>query len=320
MDDIIEIGKKVLKDESEAISNIISHLDDNFRKAVDLLQENQGLVIVIGMGKSGDIGKKISATFTSTGQRSIFLHPSEGEHGDLGIITENDICIILSHSGSTEEVARIIPFIKRKKAKIVSISSNEKSKIAKQSDIFLNTYVRYEADPLNLAPTSSSTATLAIGDALAVTLSKIRNFSKEDFAMHHPGGVLGKKLLLKVEDIMLHNNVIVLANPNTEIKSVLFEMTKKKQSFASIIDDKNKILGLITDGDIRRNVVKNPSLLNSKCKDIMHKKPITIKKEILAYDALSMMKKKQISCLLIEENKQLIGAIDNQEIARTGIK
>lgn len=320
LNSLLETGKQVLKNEQEGIANVRERLDDNFSRSVQLLHDTKGLVIVIGIGKSGYIGKKMAATFTSMGKRSIFLHPIEGQHGDLGIITEHDVCIVLSHSGNTEEVARIIPYIKKKKTKIIAITSNEQSEIAKQSDIFINTYVKQEADLLNLAPTSSSTVTLAIGDALAVALSTLTKLSKEDFALHHPGGMLGKKLLLTSGDIMIPIEDMVVANPTTKIETVLFEMTKKKMGYAAIVEDKKKIIGLITDGDIRRMLMKNTSFLSMNCAHIMHKKPISIPKETLATDALKIMKQKQITCLLIEDQGKLIGSIDLQEIARTGIE
>jgi arabinose-5-phosphate isomerase len=320
MDSIIEIGKDTLKKEADAIVQLIHKIDESFEKAVDLILSCTGLVIVIGMGKSGHIGRKIAATLTSTGTRSVFMHPGEGEHGDLGIISKDDVCLILSHSGNTEEITKILPMIKRNGASIISISANEQSKIATSSNVFLNTFVTVEADPLNLAPTSSSTVTLALGDALAVTLLRMKQFSEKDFAGFHPGGMLGKKLLLKVSDIMFDSNDIVLAKPSSEIKEVLFKMTEKKIGFAVVIDDDKKVIGLITDGDIRRSAIKNPEIFLLNCKDIMHINPYTIKKDILAYDALKIMKEKKISCLIVAEDDTLIGAIDIEEIARTGLK
>lgn len=320
MDSSIEVGKNTLKKEAEAILQAVSKIGEDFEKAVDILFSCTGLVIVIGMGKSGHIGKKIASTLTSTGTRSVFMHPGEGKHGDLGIISKDDTCLILSHSGNTEEITKILPSIKKNGAKIISISSNKNSKIAGSSDVFLNTYVDIEADTLNLAPTCSSTVTLALGDALAVALLKKKRFNETDFASFHPGGMLGKKLFLHVSDIMFHLDDIVIANHLSEIKEILFEMTEKKVGFAVVVDDEKKIEGLITDGDIRRNAMKNPGIFSLKCKDIMHSKPYTIHKDLLAYDALKIMKEKNISCLIVEENEKIIGAIDIQEIARTGLK
>ncbi len=320
MDKIIETGKEVLKEESKAILDIIPCISGEFKSAVELIYSTYGMVIVIGVGKSGYVGRKISATLTSTGTRSIFLHPEEGIHGDLGIISDDDVCLMISHSGNTEEITRLIPFIKRTGAKIIAIASDEYSKIAKEADIFLNTHVTREACPLNLVPTTSSTVTLALGDAIAIALLKMRDFNKKDFARFHPGGILGKKLFLRVEDIMFDKNQIVIAQADTDIKAILFGMTGKKSGFAAIVDDKQYILGIITDGDIRRTALKDSSLFNTKCGEIMNPNPISIKKEMLAVDALRLMKEKQISCLLVEEEKRIIGAIDVQEIARRGIK
>jgi arabinose-5-phosphate isomerase len=320
MNEIIKTGKEVLKEEAKAILDLIPCINEKFKSALELIHSTSGMVIVIGVGKSGYVGRKISATLTSTGTRSIFLHPEEGIHGDLGIISGDDVCLMISHSGNTEEITRLIPFIKRTGAKIIAIASDEYSKIAKEADIFLNTHVKHEACPLNLAPTTSSTVTLALGDAIAIALLKMRDFNKKDFARFHPGGILGKKLFLRVEDIMFDKNQIVIAQVDTDIKAIMFGMTGKKSGFAAIVDDKQYILGLITDGDIRRTASKDPSLLNTKCGKIMNPNPILIKKEMLAVDALKLMKEKQISCLLVEEEKRIIGAIDVQEIARTGIK
>ena len=204
-------------------------------------------------------------------------------------------------------------------AKIIAISSNKDSKIAKDADIFLNTHVTREACPLNLVPTTSSTVTLALGDAIAIALLKMRDFNKKDFASFHPGGILGKKLFLRVEDIMFDKNQIVIAQVDTDIKAIMFGMTEKKLGFAVITDNKQHILGIITDGDIRRTALKDPNLLEAECGKIMNPNPISIKKEMLAVDALKLMKTKQISCLLVEEEKRINGAIDVQEIVRTGI-
>lgn len=320
MDKIIETAKKVFKEEAEAVLALIPHIGDDFKAAVELIYSTSGMVIVIAMGKSGYVGRKISATLTSTGTRSVFLHPDEGMHGDLGIMTGDDVCLMISHSGNTEEITRLIPFIKKTGAKIIAITSDEESKIANEADIHLSTHVAHEAGPLNLVPTTSSTVTLALGDALALALLEMRDFDKEDFARFHPGGILGKKLLLRVEDIMFDKNQIVIAEADTDIKTILFEMTQKKLGFAVIIDKNQHILGIITDGDIRRTALKDPNLLNNRCSMIMKINPILINKEMLAVDALKLMKEKQISCLLVEENKRIIGSIDIQEIARTGIK
>lgn len=320
MDEIIKTGKEVLKEESKAILDLIPCISEEFKSAVELIYSTYGMVIVIGVGKSGYVGRKISATLTSTGTRSTFLHPEEGIHGDLGIISGDDVCLMISHSGNTEEIIRLIPFIKRTGAKIIAITSNEESKIAKEADILLNTHVTREACPLNVVPTTSSTVTLALGDAVAIALLKMRDFNKKDFARFHPGGILGKKLFLRVGDIMFDKNQIVIAQVDTDIKAILFGMTEKRLGFVAIVDNKQHILGIITDGDIRRTALKDPNLLNTECGKIMSLKPISIKKEMLAVEALKIMKEKKISCLLVEEKKKIIGAIDVQEIARTGIK
>ena len=320
MDDVIETGRRVLEQESRALSNLVLHIDTDFKAAVELIYSSSGTVVVIGIGKSGHIGRKIAATLTSTGTKSVFLHPEEGMHGDLGIVSSNDVCLMISHSGDTREITRLVPSIRRIGARIVAITSNDKSTLAKKSDVHLNTHVASEACPLNLAPTTSSTVTLALGDAIAIALLEKRGFAEEDFALLHPGGNLGKRLILKVEDIMFDKDEIVLAQIDTPVKDILFAMTEKKQGFAVIVDDKLRILGIITDGDIRRATLRQTDLWNTKCRDIMSPKPISIKKEMLVVDALKLMKEKQISCLLVKEEKRIVGTIDVQEIARTGIR
>ena len=320
MDRLIKIGRRVLKEEAKAILDLVPYLDEQFRSVVELIYSTSGMVIVMGIGKSGYVGRKISSTLTSTGTRSIFFSPEEGMHGDLGVISGDDVCLVISHSGNTEEITRLLPFIKGMGAKIIAITSDEESKIAKDADIVLNTQVTHEACPFNMVPTTSSTVTLALGDAMAIALLEMRGFEKKDFARNHPGGILGRKLLLKVENIMFDKNQVVIAKADTDIKAILFGMTAKKLGFAVIADDKQHILGIITDGDIRRAILKDPNLLNSKSSNIMNPNPISIKKETLVVDALRVMKEKQISCLLVEEEGSIIGAVDVQEIARTGIK
>lgn len=320
MNEIIKTAREVLEEEAKAINNLAGHLGKEFKSAVDLIHSVPGLVIVFGTGKSGHVGRKISATLTSTGTRSVFSPPEDGVHGDLGIVSNDDVCLIISHSGNTEEITRLIPYIKERGAKIIAVSGDPESNLAKKADIFLNTQVTHEAGPLNLAPTSSSTVALALGDAIAMALLTMKDFTKKDFARLHPGGILGKRLFLKVEDIMFDKNQIVIAQVDTDIKAILFGMTENKLGFAVIADDKQHILGIITDGDIRRAILKDPNLLNSQSSNIMNPNPILIKKETLVVDALKLMKEKQISCLLVEEECSIIGAIDVQEIAKTGIR
>ena len=320
MDDVIEIGRRVLEEESRAVGDLAQHIGTDFKAAVELIYSSSGTVVVTGMGKSGLIGRKIAATLTSTGTRSMFLHPEEGMHGDLGIVSSNDVCLMISHSGVTRELTRLVPSIRRIGARIVAITSNDKSTLAKKSDIHLSTHVESEACPFNLVPTTSSTVTLALGDALAIALLEKRGFAEEDFALLHPGGNLGKRLTLKVEDIMFVKDEIVLAQVDTPVRDILFRMTEKKQGFAAIVDDNLFILGIITDGDIRRAVLKQTDLWNTECQDLMSSNPTSIRKEILVVDALKLMKEKQISCLLVQEEKRIVGAIDVQEITRTGIR
>ncbi len=310
--------KNVLKEEANAL--LKCKVDKRFEKAVDIILNCKGKIIVTGIGKSGLIGQKISSTFSSTGTPSIFLHPVEAVHGDIGIIMKNDVCLIISQSGETEEVIELLPSLKRLGIPIIAITGRKNSTLAKRADCFLNSYVEKEACPMGLAPTASTTLQLAIGDSLSVVLLKLKKFKKEDFAMLHPGGSLGKKLILKVKDIMHIGDEVPKVYFNTKLKDAMLVMTNKRFGCVAITDDNGYIMGIFTDGDLRRLFEKNENPYNLLMKEIMIKNPKTINEDELAATALSKMEKNAITVLLIPDNKnRLKGIIHLHDILRSGV-
>lgn len=322
MKNSINIAKKVINNEIDALKKLLPRLDNNFEKIVHAILNCSGKVIVIGVGKSGHVGRKISSTFSSTGTSSYFLHPSEAMHGDLGVITSTDIIILISNSGQSSEIINLIPTIKKLGVKIISLVGNTNSTIAKQSDYIFDIGVEKEACPLDLSPTSSTTATLVVGDALAISLLEHRNFKKEDFALRHPGGILGKKLLLTVNDLMHKGGSIPLVNIDTSTKNLVMEMTGKKLGVVGITDNKNNLIGIVTDGDLRRGIEKFSNIFIETPRKIMAKDPITIKGNILAVDALNVMEKHNITSLFVlknEKSKIPVGIIHIHDILKAGI-
>ncbi|HCA42879.1 MAG TPA: D-arabinose 5-phosphate isomerase [Bacteroidetes bacterium] len=306
-------GKKVISIERKALEDLEKRFNNktftqNFYDAVESIYKCKGKIIVTGIGKSGIIAQKIVATFNSTGTYSIFLHSADSIHGDLGILREEDIVIIISKSGDSNEVKEIIPVFKNLKIKIISILGNLGSELAKISDMVLDASIREEACPHNLAPTTSTTVALVIGDALAVSLLQKRNFRKEDFAFFHPGGVLGKKLLLKVEDIMVKGKDIPYVNEKANIKDVIYRISSGRLGCAVVVNGK-KVKGIITDGDIRRLLEKNLEIKNVKASEIMSKNPKLIQKDTLAQRALEIMETNKITSLIISDKKNSLGGI-----------
>jgi len=299
----IEQAKKVLRIEADAISSLIDRLDDHFIRAVDLIMSCKGRVVVTGMGKSGHIGNKIAATLASTGTPALFLHPAEGIHGDLGMVTKGDLVIALSNSGETEELSRMLPSLKRIGIKIIALTGNIESTLARNSDEVIYVGVKEEACPLGLAPTASTTATLAMGDALAVVLLNRRGFREEDFACFHPGGSLGKRLLLRVRDIMHTGDAVPKVSVDTLIKDAIYEISSKKMGVTAVVDPAGKLLGVISDGDLRRWMERTEktgeNLLIKKAGDIMTRDPKVIAKDALAAEAMAMMETGSITCLMI---------------------
>lgn len=316
---MLEVGKKVIGIETEALKDLRDRLDNSFVDAVNLIFNSNGRLIVTGLGKSGAIARKISSTFSSTGTTSYFLHAAEGSHGDLGMVHKDDVVICISKSGETEEIFNLITVFKTLKVPIIGMTGNQNSTLAKYSDIVLNIDVKEEACPHNLAPTSSTTVTLALGDALAITLLERRHFSKEDFALIHPGGNLGKKLLLKVDDLMETGEQLPFCTVNENMKKVTMEMANKR-GICPIIDNEFYVKGVITTGDLNRLVEKTENFFHVIAKDVMNKDPKTIETDTLAILALRTMEDHGIISLPVVDNKnKLKGVIHLHDILKAGI-
>ncbi len=323
---IKDIAKKTIEIEYNSIKKLIDYIDDDFAKAVELIYKSSGRVILTGIGKSANIANKIVATLNSTGTPSIFMHAADAIHGDLGIIQKDDIVICISKSGNTPEVKVLVPLIKNSGNKIIALVSNTKSFLSKQADYVLKATVEKEACPNNLAPTSSTTAQLVIGDALAVCLLEHRRFTSDDFAKYHPGGTLGKQLYLRVSDLYVHNEVPKV-NENETIENIILEISSKRLGATAVIDDSGNLKGMITDGDLRRMLLKakpeqtdtNLFLEKLSAKDIMNYKPKVIEKNVLAIKAFYMMKNNNITQLIIVENNKYIGIIHLHDILKEGI-
>ncbi len=311
------MAKQTIEMESDAISNLSALIDDDFANAVELIYKSKGRVIVTGVGKSAIIATKIVATLNSTGTPSVFMHAADAIHGDLGLILKDDVVICISKSGSTPEIKVLVPLIKNASNKMIAITGNKDSFLGKQSDFVLNSYVEKEACPNNLAPTTSTTAQLVIGDALAVCLLELRGFSEKDFAKYHPGGALGKKLYLRVHDIS-SVNMKPIVSLNTSIKEVIIEISEKMLGVTAVIEN-DKIVGIITDGDLRRMLTKVDNFSSLTAKDIMGSNPRCIKADALAVNAMEMMEANGISQLLVEENGKYAGVIHLHDLIKEGI-
>ena len=320
---IIEQAQKVLAVEAQAIERLIPRIDEHFIKAIELLLDCKGRVIVTGMGKSGLVGKKIAATLASTGTPSFFLHPAEGIHGDLGMVTADDVVISLSNSGETTEVVSILPIIKRIGASIIAMCGNSQSTMALNADVFIDVSVAEEACPLGLAPTASTTATLAMGDAIAVVLLSKRKFTPEDFALFHPGGSLGRKLLLTVENVMHSGEDNPIVSAETNVKEALFVMTSKGLGATAVVDQSGCLLGILTDGDIRRGLETGHQFLEESVVNIMTKTPKTITADKLAAAALSIMEKNKPRPITVlpgvDKNNFVIGIVHLTDLLRQGV-
>lgn len=314
---IIEIAKHTIEMESKAILNLSSLITDDFAEATQLIYNSKGRVIITGIGKSAIIANKIVATLNSTGTPAIFMHAADAIHGDLGLILEDDVVICISKSGNTPEIKVLVPLIKRAKNKMIAITGNTDSFLGKHADFILNAYVEKEACPNNLAPTTSTTAQLVIGDALAVCLLELRGFSSNDFAKYHPGGALGKKLYLRVQDISSVNEKPKVL-PNTGIKDVIVEITEKMLGVTAVVEN-DKIIGIITDGDLRRMLSKVDDFSGLTAKDIMSANPKHIETEAMAIDALEVMETNEISQLLVEENGKYAGVVHLHDLIKEGI-
>ncbi|EAH9380794.1 KpsF/GutQ family sugar-phosphate isomerase [Campylobacter upsaliensis] len=308
MKETLKIAKEVFEIEAEAIRNLSENLDHNFSKAIELILNIKGRCIISGMGKSGHIGAKIAATLASTGTPSFFMHPGEALHGDLGMITSEDVLIAISNSGETEELLKIIPAVKRRQIPLIAMSGNVKSTLAKQAEIFLNIAIKKEACPLQLAPMSSTTATLVMGDAIAAALMKARKFQPDDFALFHPGGSLGRKLLTKVKDLMVSKKLPIV-NPETEFNELVDVMTSGKLGLCIVLEN-DKLVGIITDGDLRRALKANAKpRFDFKAKEIMSHNPKIIDQEAMATEAEQLMLKHKIKEIVVGKNGKVVGII-----------
>jgi arabinose-5-phosphate isomerase len=317
---VIETGKKVLRIESDSVAGLIDRIDHNFAQVVFQLNTCKGHVVVTGMGKSGLIGSKIAATFSSIGLPAVFLHAAEASHGDIGIITKNDLIIAISNSGETEEILKLLPILKRLKCTLAAMTGNPNSTLAKRCDFTLDIGVKEEACSRDLVPTSSTTATLAMGDALAMALLELRGFREEDFAQNHPGGSLGKKLLTTVEDLMRTEQEIPLVTEEANISDVLREMSEKCLGTTLVVDENRQIAGIITDGDLRRLIEKKVDISSAVAGQIMSSRPKTILPDCMAAQAVQQMEEFSITSLAVtEDGKNILGIIHLQDLLRAGI-
>lgn len=312
-------GKRVLAIEAKAIAGLIERLDQRFTDAVDLLYHCTGKVVVSGMGKSGLIGQKIAATLASTGTPAFFLHPAEGIHGDLGMVARHDALVAISNSGETEELLKLLPFVKRLNIPVIAMTGRIQSTLAKNSEVVLDVSVPEEACPMGLAPTASTTATLAMGDALAIALLQKRGFKEEDFAQFHPGGTLGRRLLLKVRDLMHQGTAIPRVSDQASAHEAILEMTAKKLGMTTVVDQTGKLFGIITDGDLRRILEKGLDLAAARAGDLATQRPKTIGPEELAAKALQIMEQYSITALVVEEAGRVAGIIHLHDLLKSGV-
>ena len=316
----LELAKRVLQTEAEGILALVPRLGDAFLQAVEILYACKGRVVVTGMGKSGIIGKKIAATLASTGTPALFLHPAEGIHGDLGMITKGDVVLAISNSGETAELVALLPPIKRLNLRLISMTGRPDSTLARRSDVVLDISVRAEACPMNLVPTTSTTAALAMGDALAVTLLEMRGFRPEDFAAIHPGGTLGKRLLLTVADVMHTGSEIPIVQEQTLMREAVFEITSKKLGITAVVNGDGRLTGVITDGDLRRWLERGVDLFRLTAGEVMTRNPKTIRSDELAAKAVSRMEEHAITALpIVDEEGRPSGIVHLHDLLKAGV-
>ena len=317
---VLKAARQVIRVEREALSHLLSKINRDFERACEIIYRSKGRVVVTGMGKPGFIAQKISATLSSTGTPSLYLHPAEAWHGDLGRITKNDVVVALSNSGQTEEIVKLLPIIKEIGAKLISFTGNLKSELARHSDVVLDAGVKKEACPLNLAPTASTTVMLALGDALALALLDKKGFKEEDFAFYHPGGNLGKKLLLKVSDIMRTGTHNPKVPENMKLKDVLYKITSARAGSACVVDKAGKLKGIFTDGDLRRRLKDGERILDRPVSEVMTAKPVTVRGDRLAAEALETLRSKKIDEVpVVDAKHRPIGLLDVQDLLKAGI-
>lgn len=321
MDNILDIAKKVLKIESDAVFALTEKLNSSFEKAVDMIYQSKGRVVVTGIGKSGLVGKKIASTLSSTGTPAFFLHPAEASHGDLGMVTSDDVIIAISNSGETEELVGLIPFLKRFNVGLISMAGNPDSTLSKAADVTLDISVKEEACPLGIVPTASTTAAIAMGDAVAVALLIKRGFNEEDFAFFHPGGSLGKKLFIKVKDLMHAGDALPAVSPDVSMTAAVMEISSKRLGVTMVTDTDNMILGIVTDGDLRRGIERwGKAFFDMKAGEVMTKDPQAISEDELAAKALSIMESRSITSLVVPDAEgRAKGIIHLHDILKKGI-
>lgn len=318
--DVREIGRRVLRTEARAILDLVPRLGREFEKAVELFFRCRGRIIVTGMGKAGLVGRKISATLASTGSPALSLHPVEALHGDLGMVGKEDAVLAISRSGESEEITNLLPFLKQAGVPVVALTGNPRSTLARHSDVVLDARVKREACPHNLAPTSSTTAALAIGDALAVALVERRGFQPADFVRLHPGGALGRRLLLKVGDLMRTGRFHPVVGESTPVKDVLFRITSARAGSATVVDRFGRISGIFTDGDLRRQIEKDRGVLSRPVRDVMTRSPLTLGPETLAAEALRLLSDRKVDEIpVISPRGRPLGLLDIQDLLNAGI-
>ncbi len=319
MFDFCAHGRKVMETEIAALQNIQQYVNSEFAAACELICQCKGKVIVMGMGKSGHIGNKIAATFASTGTPAFFVHPGEASHGDLGMIKKDDVVLAISNSGEASEIMALLPVIKRLGIPLISMTGKPESSMAKFAQIHLQITVEKEACPLNLAPTSSTTATLVMGDALAIAIMEARGFTADDFALSHPGGALGRKLLMRISDVMHKGDLLPIVNEEATIKDALLEVSRKGLGMTAIIDNSQMLTGIFTDGDLRRLLDNRVDIHNTSIGDVMTRNPSTISPNILAAEGLKVMEDKKINGLLVTEDNRLVGALNMHDLLKAGV-
>ena len=319
---MIEEARRILRVEAHSILDLAERIDESFAQAVEILYHCKGKVVLMGMGKSGLVGRKIASTLASTGTPAFFLHPAEGLNGDFGMLAKGDVVIAISNSGETRELLEILPLFKRNGNRLIMMTGNVRSTLAKCGDVCLNVHVREEADPLGLAPTASTTATLALGDALAITLMEKRGFKKEDFALLHPGGTLGRRLILRVEDLMHAGEAFPMVAEKTLMMEAIFEITSKRLGVTGVCNETRELVGVITDGDLRRALEKFHDLLHRSASEVMTRSPKWIEKESLAAEAVQRMESYSITSLFVFEHagdKIPIGIVHLHDLLKAGV-
>ena len=317
---LIKRAKEVLDIEAKAIKDLKLGIGKDFKQAIDLIMNSKGRVVVSGMGKAGIIGEKFSATLSSTGTPSLFLHSADAIHGDLGRVTTNDVVVILSKSGETEEIKKLLPILKKIGSEVIALTGNTKSSLANFSDIVLNVAIKKEACPLGLAPTSSTTAMLAMCDAISVCLLELKGFKEKDFALFHPGGSLGRRLLLKVEDIMRKGVSNPIVHEDEKVSSVLIKITQARSGSATVVDNNGKLKGIFTDGDLRRNLETDHDLPRRKIGTVMTKRPTVINKDRLAAEAMHILESRKIDEIpVVDKSARVVGLLDVQDLLRAGV-